>query len=85
MGMADARDITVATNYAREEMENVKNDSSLWNSSGYSNDEGKYDINVNINGPNVENLYNIVTTVSWYDRNAIQKEVELETLIYNND
>ena len=83
MGMADARDITVATNYAREEMENVKNNSSLWDSSGYISDEGKFYINVSINGPSVENLYNIATTVSWYDRNGIQKEVKLETLIYN--
>jgi len=85
MGIADARDITVATNYAREEMENVKNNSSLCDSSGYSSDEGKFDINVSINGPSAENLYNITTTVSWDDRNGIYKEVKLETLIYNND
>ena len=86
MGMVDARNVTVATNYAREEMENVKNNSSLWDSSAdYSSDEGKFHINVNINGPIEENLYSITTTVSWDDRNGIYKEVKLETLIYNND
>ena len=86
MGMADARDITVATNYAREEMENVKNNSSLWVAPGYSSVEGKFQINVSINGPSEENFYNITTTVSWNDRNGNPKPpVKLETLIYNND
>ena len=52
MGMADARDRTVATNYAREAMEDIKNDSSLvYNGYAYIDDigdEGKYHIEVNV-------------------------------------
>ncbi len=85
-GMADARDRTVATNYAREAMEDVKNNSSLLYVHTDSSDEGKFHIEVNITDSGEgENLYSIVTTVSWDDRNGIPKEVKLETLIYNND
>jgi len=84
MGMADARDRTVATNYAREEMENVKNNSS-WrdSSSSYSSEKGKFLINVIITDPNEEDLCNITTTISWDDRNGNPKEVKLDTLIYD--
>ncbi|MBU4349141.1 prepilin-type N-terminal cleavage/methylation domain-containing protein [bacterium] len=91
MGMADARDRTVATNFAREAMEDIKNDSSLWYD-GYTHtddvgDEGKFHIEVNVTNSigGEENLYNITTIVSWDDRNGVHKEVKLETLIYNKD
>ena len=90
MGMADARDRTVATNYAREAMEDIKNDYSLVHvhtyTYTYSDDEKKFNIEVNVTDSVLgENLYNIITTVSWNDRNEIPKEVKLETLICNND
>ena len=84
MGMADARDRTIAVNYAREIMERIRNDSSLLTGID-PYDEGKFHIDININGPNGENLYNITTTVSWTDRNGNPKEVKLDTFIYNND
>jgi len=87
MGMADARDRTVATNYAQKKMEEIKNNSSLLYNRNYTGAEGKFDIVLNVTDSGEgENLYNIVTTVSWDDRNGIPKfEVKLVTLIYNND
>ena len=83
MGMADARDITVATNYAREKMEEIKN-----NSFGEITDE----IPVDITGTKFErkvivdnsitDLKKIITTVSWENRKGETKEVKLEMLVY---
>ena len=91
-GMADARDRTVATNYAREEMENLKNMSfdnlviggpttfTIPAPTKFSGTKtiGKWNDN--------DDLKEITVIVSWDDRNGIPKfEVKLETLIYNND
>ena len=91
-GMADARDITVATNYAREEMENLKNISfgSLSNTDSPESftipNQTKFSGTKNIEDSNGNtDLKKVTTTVSWNDRNGIPKEVKLETLIYNND
>jgi len=91
MGMADARDRTVATNYAREEMENLK-------SMSFSNLDTGEAISFTIPAPTKfsgtktikiwngnSDLKEVTTKVSWNDRNSIYKEVKLETLIYNND
>jgi len=91
MGMADARDRTVATNYAREEMENLKNMS-------FDNLDTGEEIPFTIPAPTKfsgtetieewnsnEDLKKVTTVVSWVDRNEQEKTVMLETLIYNND
>ena len=77
-GMADARDRTVATNYAREKMEDIKNmDFEL-----ITYDEEiigeKFTRVVNVENEVEGELKKVTTTVSWED-----KEVELVTLIYN--
>ena len=83
-GMADARDRTVATNYAREAMENIKNMSfdnleiggpTPFTIPAPTKFSGTKTIG-NWNG-NVD-LKEITVIVSWED-----KEVELVTLVYN--
>lgn len=90
MGMADARDRTVATNYARKEMENIKNMSfDILDAYGEV-------INFTIPAPTKfsgtktieqwnsnDDLKEITVIVSWEDRNNIPKNVKLVTLIYN--
>ena len=98
MGMADARDRTVATNFAREAMENVKNmDFELIIITDEENPSvpeilnGKFNRLVTvakeiIDEVEILELKKVTTTVSWDDRNGIPKyEVILETLIYNKD
>jgi len=100
MGMADARDRTVATNYAREAMEDIKNKSfgEIVNDLYNPNDplgQIKFKRSVNVdyinddgdiaNEGEVTNLKQVTLTVSWVDRNEQEKTVMLETLIYNND
>ncbi len=91
MGMADARDRTVATNYAREAMEDIKN-------MDFDSLEIIDETSFTIPAPtkfgrivivddydSIADLKTITTTVSWEDRNGDTKEVILETLIYNNN
>ncbi|RLC35460.1 MAG: hypothetical protein DRH33_08540 [Candidatus Nealsonbacteria bacterium] len=89
MGMADARDRTVATNYAREAMEDIKNmDFDLITNEILSAPEiidEKFTRVVNVKNKVEGELKKVTTIVSWDDRNGIHKEVKLETLIYNND
>jgi len=89
MGMADARDRTVATNYAREAMEDIKNmDFDLITNENLNTPETideKFTRVVNVENEVEGDLKKVTTVVSWYDRNGIQKDVKLETLIYNND
>ena len=84
MGMADARDRTVATNYAREAMEDIKNmDFDKISTSGSSN--------VTVNGKTYyrqvivlpsPNLKRVITTVTWEDRNGKQKMVETDMIVH---
>ena len=92
MGMVDARNVTVATNYAREEMENIKNTS--FGNLVASGVEAPFTIPAPtiFSGTKTIKIWNgnsdlkeVTTKVSWNDRNEIPKEVKLETLIYNND
>jgi len=101
MGMADARDRTVATNYAREAMEDIKNKSfgEIANDPYDPYDplgQIKFKRSVNVDYIDddgsiadvgeVTNLKQVTITVSWDDRNGIPKfEIILETLIYNDD
>ena len=91
-GMGDARDRTVATNYAREKMEEIKNKSfgDITNDpldgtpADITGTKFKRKVIVNVDD-DIDDLKKVTTIVSWDDRNGIPKEVKLETLIYNND
>jgi Tfp pilus assembly protein PilV len=93
MGMADARDRTVATNYAQEKMEEIKNKSfdniGSESPAAYIPGQTKFKREVTVTGDvdgSIADLKKVTTTVSWDDRNGIPKyEVILETLIYNKD
>ncbi len=91
MGMADARDRTVATNFAREAMENVKNmDFELIIITDEENPgvpeilNGKFNRLVTVVVEN-DDLKKVTTTVSWMNRKEEEKTVTIETLIYNKD
>ncbi len=85
-GMADARDRTVATNYAREKMEDIKNMpfSEIINESPAADIPGqtKFKREVTVDD-SIANLKKVTTTVSWKDRKSIDKEVELVSFVYN--
>lgn len=97
MGMADARDRTVATNFAREAMENVKNmDFELIIITDEENPgdpeilNGKFNRLVTvakeiIDEVEILELKKVTTEVNWLDRNGNSKNVVIETLIYNKD
>ncbi|MCK4309463.1 MAG: prepilin-type N-terminal cleavage/methylation domain-containing protein [Candidatus Atribacteria bacterium] len=97
MGMADARDRTVATNFAREAMENVKNmDFELIIITDEENPSvpeilnGKFNRLVTvakqiIDEVEILELKKVTTEVNWLDRNGNLKKVVIETLIYNKD
>jgi len=83
MGMANARDRTVATNYAREAMENVKNmdfEKIITTTKSVTNASKKYriDVNVLLEAPN---LKKVLTVVSWEDRKGISKTVDTTMLV----
>jgi prepilin-type N-terminal cleavage/methylation domain-containing protein len=83
MGMADARDRTVATNYAREAMEDVKNmdfEKITTTTKSVISANKKYRIDVNVSTESA-NLKKISTMVSWEDRNGIRKTVESSMLV----
>ena len=89
MGMVDARNVTVATNYAREKMEEIKNKSfgEIGDElpADYIPGQTKFKREVDVEDEVAEELIKVTTEVSWFDINSIYKEVKLETLIYNND
>ena len=83
MGMADARDRTVATNYAREAMEDIKNkdfDQIIPQSRNYI-DGTKYEREVIVDS-DVTNLKKVITKVYWEDRNSNPKMVETDMVIH---
>ena len=86
MGMANARDRTVATNYAREKMEDIKNKpfSEITNESPAADIPGqtKFKREVTVDD-SIANLKKATTTVSWKNRKGVGKEVELVTLVFN--
>jgi len=91
MGMVDARNVTVATNYARKEMENLKNMSFDSLIVTYSGEQG-FDIpdQIKFSGTKTIERWNenvdlkkVTTIIRWVDRNEQTKTVMLETLIYN--
>ena len=93
MGMVDARNITVATNYAREAMEDIKNkpfekiDIGGEITTIENKEEGKFSIlatvqNEIIDTAEMTDLQGVITTVNWKNRKGETKEVELEMLVY---
>ena len=84
MGMADARDRTVATNYAREAMEDIKNmDFELITNSNIGTTElieGKYHRSVTIIDA-TSNLKSIITRVYWQNRKDETVDVTTETIV----
>lgn len=93
MGMADARDRTVATNYAQEAMEDIKNKPFEKIVIGgeittiENKEEGKFSISTNVKNEIIDitertDLQRVITTVSWKNRKGETKEVKLEMLVY---
>ncbi|MCK4308584.1 MAG: prepilin-type N-terminal cleavage/methylation domain-containing protein, partial [Candidatus Atribacteria bacterium] len=84
LGMADARDRTVATNYAREAMEDVKNmdfEKIAPTTKSVINANRKYRVDVNVSLEST-NLKKVFTVVSWTNRNGITKTVETSMLVH---
>jgi len=84
LGMADARDRTVATNYAQEAMEDVKNmdfEKIAPTTKSVINANRKYRIDVNVSLEST-NLKKVFTVVSWKNRNGITKTVETSMLVH---
>ena len=95
LGMFDARDRTVATNYVQEKMEELKNanfDTVVDEASSQIVGDIKFSRNVNVEyidgstnlivaGPT--NLKRVTTTVNWTDRNGVAKKVESSVLLQN--
>jgi len=93
LGMFDARDRTVATNYVQEKMEELKNadfDTVVDEASSQIVGDIKFSRNVNVeyidgstnlivSGPT--NLKRVTTKVNWNDRNGIIKKVESSVLL----
>jgi len=82
MGMADSRDRTVATNYAREAMEDIKNmDFEKIITQGRSFINGtKFEREVIVQEST--NLKKVTTKVYWKDRNGNTKIVETNMLVH---
>ncbi len=84
MGMADARDRTVATNYAQEAMEDIKNmdfEKIATTTKSVINANRKYRVDVNVSIES-ENLKKVSTVVSWKDRNGITKTIDTSMLVH---
>lgn len=93
LGMFDARDRTVATNYVQEKMEELKNadfDTVVDEASSQIVGDIKFSRNVNVEyingstnlivvGPT--NLKRVTTMVNWTDRNGVAKKVESSVLL----
>jgi len=84
--MADAKYRTVATNIAQEKLEEVKNSVKVAYPY-YSNEiqevnDKTYTVIVATNSQE-DNLEQVYVTVSWHDRQGNEKNVQLETLIYD--
>jgi len=85
-GMADARAVTVATNYAREAMEDIKNmdfdeiPTPEIESSSVTVNGITYNRQVIVQESS--NIKKVITTVTWKDRNGKQKMVETDMVVH---
>ena len=84
--MADAKYRTVATNIAQKKLEEIKNSVSVaypyYSIETQEVNEKTYTIVMATNSIE-DNLEQVYVTVSWKDRNGNEKNVQLETLIYD--
>jgi len=91
MGMADARDRTVAANFAREAMEDIKNKlfENIISDENYVVIPGtKFKRKITVTEDvdvSIDDLKKVTTVVSWMNRKEEEKTLTLETLIYNKD
>ncbi len=85
--MADSKYRTVATNLAQKEIEKVRNttdkDYPFYSEEPVMVDGIEYTVIVVAQEREDENVADFFATVSWYNRNGVQKDVRMETLIYN--
>jgi type II secretion system protein I len=84
--MTDSKDRTVATNIAQKKLEEIKNSVSVaypYYSIGYQELNGKTFTIIVATNSKEENLEQVYVTVSWKNRNGIEKNVQLETLVYD--
>ena len=84
--MADSKDRTVATNIAQKKLEEIKNSVKVaypYYSIGYSELNGKTFTIITVTNPKEDNLEQVIVTVSWKNRNGVEKNVQLETLVYD--
>ena len=89
MGMADARDRTVATNYLQQAIENFKNmdfdevkSTPITAIPGTKFSSGTYILNLEEEG-GIVSLKKVVSQVRWLDRNGNIKTEKASTIIYN--
>ena len=86
-GMADARAVTVATNYAREAMEDIKNMdfgeilTPEIKSSSVTVNGITYNRQVFATIQEDQNIKRVITTVTWKDRNGNTKTVETDMVV----
>jgi len=79
----DAKDRTMATNYAQQILEDYKNTHfEKINSFSDSLEGTKFTQNVSVQPVN-ENLKNVIAQINWTSRNNNPKNVNVSTLIYN--
>jgi prepilin-type N-terminal cleavage/methylation domain-containing protein len=86
--MADSKHRTVATNLAQKEIEEIRNATKkdeypFYNEETTKVDGIEYTIITVAQERSDENIADFFTTVSWYNRNGVQKDVRLATLVYN--
>jgi type II secretion system protein I len=84
--MTDAKDRTVATNIAQKKLEEVKNSVKVaypYYSIGYQELNGKTFTIIVATETKEDNLEKVYVTVSWENRNGDNKDVRLETLVYD--
>ena len=85
MGMADARDRTVATNYAQEILEDIKNTlfEKIHNESTSQIGDTKFYRSISLNPIINPNIKEVTAQVTWTNWRGSVKNVEASTLIYS--
>jgi len=84
--MADAKYRTVATNIAQEKLEEVKNSVKVaypYYSTDTQEVSGTTYTVIVVTHTQADNLEKVYVTVSWHDRQGNEKNVQLETLVYD--
>jgi prepilin-type N-terminal cleavage/methylation domain-containing protein len=85
MGMANARDRTVATNYAQEILEDIKNKpfEKIHPISSFQIDDTKFYGSISLNPNTNPNIKEVTAQVTWKNWKDSGKYVEASTLIYS--